>query len=60
MFSNDLFSLGLAGPIALLCLGVPAVELLFAGIVIVVRSRMAPKCYQVKRIRTPYGPSESL
>jgi len=43
MFSNDLFSLGLTGPIVLLCLGVPTVELLFAGIVIVVRSRLGSK-----------------
>jgi hypothetical protein len=40
MFSDNLFSFGLAGPLGLLVLGVPVIGLLCSGVAIKVRIRM--------------------
>jgi hypothetical protein len=40
MFSNGLFSFGLAGPLGLLVLGLPAIGLLCSGVAIKVRIRI--------------------
>jgi hypothetical protein len=49
MYSNGLFSLGMVGPIGLLCLGMPAFELMLWGIVLVVRVQMGSKLRPEKR-----------